>query len=107
MRAGQLRNRVTIQTNSEGTANATYGDTSPVWADLVTVWARREWMSGREVERAQAIHPDAKVKFTMRYRSDVTSKMRVKDGSTYYYIGAVLPDERESVLINLFCTVDQ
>lgn len=94
-----------IQTSTEGTAD-TYGETEKVWADLVEVWSHKQWTGGRETYRIASAHPEADVVFTIRYRSDITAKMRIKDGSDYYYIHVVLPDDRETRTLQLPCTVE-
>lgn len=104
MRAGQLRHRVTIQTPTQGNPTAS-GQVSDVWADLAEVWSKKQWTGGRETYRAAQVVPDASVVYTIRYRSDIDAKMRIKDGSDYYYIGAVLPDDRENEFLQLPCTV--
>lgn len=98
MRAGRLRHRVTIQKPTEGDADS-YGDTVASWSDVATaVPAEVTTLSGREAYQANQVHPEATVQVKMRYRSDVTTAMRlVHDGRTLS-IDGLLPDARKREL---------
>ena len=68
MRAGLLRHRITIQ-ERDGTG----------WNRFVDVWAAKEQIFLREqFEQAnQLMHNENMVRFRVRYRRDITDKMRV------------------------------
>ena len=68
MRAGQLRHRITIQTDGATTQNA-YGEVEPVWSDTDTVWGSVEPLTGTELFRAQQVQPDVTCRVRMRYRA--------------------------------------
>lgn len=78
MRAGPLRHRITIQQPSADQDD--FGEETPVtWSTLVTVWAAFEPVSGNEryIEAVDQRLAEASVRFRIRYRTDVTHKMRV------------------------------
>ncbi|MES2959799.1 MAG: phage head closure protein [Pseudomonadota bacterium] len=73
--AGQLDQRITIQ-QSTPTKNDR-GEAIPAWSTLATVWAKAEPLRGREFFAAAQMQESVDVKFTIRYRDDITAQMRV------------------------------
>jgi len=65
--AGDLSRRVTIQ--SRAATQDTFGAQSSTWADVATVWAGIEPLTGRELMNAQTISSEISHKITMRYQS--------------------------------------
>lgn len=92
MDAGRLRHRVTIQSVTE-TRDTTTGAIATSWADVATVWAAIEPLSGREFIAAQGAQAEIVARILIRYRDDVVAKMRVVSGSRVYNIRAVLQDK--------------
>ena len=83
MRAGRLDKRIVIQTRT-ASQDSTTGETTYTWADAVTVWAAMDELRGREYFAARQVQADIGVKFTIRYRSDVTVLNRISyDGRIY------------------------
>jgi SPP1 family predicted phage head-tail adaptor len=74
--AGKLSERVTLQAPAE-TRGAAYSDVKKAWADVATVWAAFEPLSGRELLLAQQVNSEITVRFRLRYRADITAKWRV------------------------------
>lgn len=110
MRIGPLRHRITIQSftvspDSVGEPIATWANltTNPtVWAEVTSVPAGERFVSGGEQLIATLTH-----KVRIRYRTDVTVKMRLIHNSRYLYIeNAVDPTGRERELI-LLCREEQ
>ncbi len=82
VRAGKLRNRVVIQTNTP--SDNGFGEPVVSWATLATVWAEVETMNGSEALASGAERTEAPVVFLFRYRSDVTTDNRLSwDGGLY------------------------
>lgn len=82
MMAGKLDRRVLIEAPTF--SNDSIGASTTTWATLATVWARVEHLAGKELYAAKQIIPTADLKITIRYRSDITEKMRVThDGVVY------------------------
>jgi SPP1 family predicted phage head-tail adaptor len=65
LRAGMLNRRLAIQSRS--TTQDAAGQPLNTWTTLATVWAAIEPLSGHELERAQAIHPEISHQITIRY----------------------------------------
>lgn len=111
MRSGTLRERVTIQSATE--VQDGHGEPIKAWANLAsvpTVWANvgsrasgERFISGGERLQSEISHT-----VRMRYRSDVTVKMRlIWRTNRYLYIENIVdPDGRKSDLI-LMCREEQ
>jgi len=97
----QMRNQLTIQTNTP--TRGTSGAEVDSWADTVTVWTRKAHKNSREYFAAQKVNSETTDLFIIRYRTGVTTKNRVKYGSSYYdIVGANDPDGRKKE-IHLLC----
>ena len=91
MSGEKLRHAIVLQTNTP--TKATDGSETPSWADTATVRASKEHQASRKFFAAQKVNAECTDIFTIRYRSDVTTNMRVKFGTRYYdIIGAPDPD---------------
>lgn len=102
MRAGTLRQRVTIQ-EKPPVSQDSYGAEAPGWAAVATVWARVETLSGREFisrgqEQAEVSH-----KVTIRFRDGVAPTMRLAWGGRRLEILSVLSDNVRRELL-LMCS---
>jgi SPP1 family predicted phage head-tail adaptor len=84
---GDLRHRITLQKRID-TTDAD-GFTTQQWQDVATVWAAVENLHGREYWEAAAVQAENTVKFTIRYRADVDTSMRIKFRDKYYNIVAI------------------
>ena len=85
--AGKLDRRIVIQ--SETIARDDFGGEDPTWSTLATVWAGIEYRSGTETNEADQMVSMNKIMFTIRYRTDITARMRIYYNSVYYYITLV------------------
>lgn len=74
-KAGDLRHPVTLKrpvhTTNEKSKNIT------TWVSVVTVYAGKKDVSGRDFYAAQAHHAADTVTFTIRWRDDIASSWRV------------------------------
>ena len=103
MRAGQLRHRVSIQ-EPEETQNL-YGEPEVTWTNVATgIWAGIEPLRGREFFAAKQYNSEIDAKIVMRYRSDVTAKMRVLHSSNEYYVDSVINVGERNRELQLMCT---
>lgn len=103
MIAGQLRHRVNIQRQVE-TQNA-YGEPEVSWSNVVTdIWASIEPLRGKEFFAAKQFNAEIEARIRMRYRSDVTAKMRILHGSNEYYIDSVINVGERDRELQLMCT---
>ena len=97
MLAGDLRDRLTVTTPTVSTD--TLGGQTTTWSTLTTVWGAFRSLTGREAIQASAMQASMTHRATIRYRSDVTVRMRVTRGTTTCDITAVRdPDGRRTWL---------
>lgn len=94
IQAGKLRHRVVIQKQAES-QNQSDGSIIAEWVDVATVWAEILALSAKEFVTAQAEASKITTRITIRYRSDVTAKMRLYHAAKdmYYNIEGVLADK--------------
>lgn len=92
--------RIVLQQFTESAADAETNEKTKTWSTLATVWAKRFKKKSGEVYEAKqqvAVTLDA---FMIRYRTDVTERMRVVDGdATYDITGIEEGASRQSYLI--------
>lgn len=93
MNPGQLRHRVTLQTQV-ATQDA-LGQPSTSWLDTVTVWSDIRHLNGLEAIKGGLDMSVVKASIRIRYRA-VNAGQRVLYGSQVYDIKAVLPDPKKT-----------
>lgn len=81
MDAGTLDRRVTILARSE-TIDPVYGTKAVSWSELATVWANvKDMIPSRGERLADGVEiANRPCRVRMRYRSDITSAMRLQIG---------------------------
>lgn len=99
MKAGTLRDRVTLQTLAVGTDPI--GQPLTTWTDTAELWADVRYQSGMSAIKAGADVSLSKVSIRIRAR-EVSPAQRIKFGATVFAIQAVLPDARR-VFVDLVC----
>lgn len=103
MNPGALRHLVTIQKQVE-TKNS-YGEAEVSWANVVeNVWAQILPLRGREFWAAKQINADIEAKIIMRYRTDITAKMRLLHGTDEYYVYSIINTDQRERFLHLMCT---
>lgn len=104
MQAGKLRHRVIFEKNA-GLKDAA-GSRKPIWVDVCTVNAEIKPLSAREVLASKAVMSDVSVKIIIRYRSDITSAMRIKYKDTIYSIvGEPINTDMRNRELQIMCSV--
>lgn len=101
MRAGTLRQRVTIQDKS--VVRDTYGGETISWTDVAEVWAAVEPLQGREYLEARQTMAEVTTRIRVRYRSGITPEMRVEYDSRNYEILAVIHVREQQRELHLMC----
>lgn len=98
MRAGELRQRVTLQ--SPTTTQDEFGSPVVTWGDVATVWARVTTTAGDETIGQGRASASLTHEVTMRSRADVKPTWRAMWGTRVLEIGSVVADNvgREMVL---------
>lgn len=80
LNSGKLRRKITFQKKSRVEDESGYPtETSESWEDVVTVYASREPLRGREFFAAAAANAELTLRYKMRYREGITPDMRFKD----------------------------
>jgi len=104
MRAGRLNRRVKIQYLNTEYKNER-GETTPIWADLdnKTIWAEVKNLSGKEYWSAMQVESAVNVRVCIRYRADITAKMRVIYGARQLNIKAAIDVEDKHDELQLMC----
>lgn len=99
--AGGLNRRVSIEAYTG--ARDSIGQPTKTPVVLATVWARIEPLFGYELKEGDRVVSDVSHRVTIRYRPDVTAKMRVVFGSRVFDITAVRHDEEHRQMTFLDC----
>ena len=96
LNAGTLRNRIEFL---HRTVTIAHGISKERWEAAFTCWCAVEPLSGREFWEAAAINREHEVRFTIRYRKDVSAEMRIKlDGMVYDITSILDKNNRHEVL---------
>lgn len=91
MRSGELDRLITIEQATESTD--AYGAPTLTWdppANSWQVWAQVKPIRGQEYFAAQQVNARVDTTFRIRYRSDITTKMRISYGGEYYDIQSII-----------------
>ena len=94
MKAGKLRNRITIQENQS--VKDAEGIVQDNWSVIATVWAAIKPLSGRELLAAQAVQSETTGTIDLRYRVGIKPSQRVIFGERAFEILAVLNIEERN-----------
>jgi len=92
MQAGKLRYPVSIEKPID--TRTPSGGLIRTWEEVSREWVDIESISGKEFMAAQALQAQTIYKITLRYRDDLVSSWRIRQGVKLYEITAVLPDSR-------------
>lgn len=101
VRAGRLRHRVAIQ--SQSTTLDDYGEATGSWTTENTVWAAVEPVSGSERDIGEGKAGVVSHRVVMRYNTDVSPKNRLLFGSRVLNINSVLNHNERDERLALFC----
>lgn len=92
MQAGKLRHRVKIH-KATVKSSPMGGSSKPTWEHILTLWADFTPLSVKDVLNAKAADSEVRARAKLRYRKDITSKMRLEHMNKMYEIdGDPLPD---------------
>ena len=83
----RLRNRVEFLRR---VVTVEHGISKERWETAFICWCGAEPLSGREFWEAAAINRENEVRFTIRYRKDVSTEMRIRLDGTVYDITSIL-----------------
>lgn len=101
MKTGDMRHRITFQKPIE-TPDGHKGHTVN-WQDMVTVWASVEPLSGREYFYAHQIQAEITHRVKTRYRTDITTKMRIKHRDRVLEIESIIDLKERREVLEILC----
>jgi SPP1 family predicted phage head-tail adaptor len=99
----ELDQQITIQQRASGVDAR--GQESGSWSALYTsIWASAHPLTGRELFAAGQVQTGITIRFRIRYRSDITARMRVLWRGAYYDIeGDPIDLEGKKQFLHLMC----
>lgn len=100
IRAGELRQRITIQQSSASRTNS--GGKTYSWSTYATLWAKYESLQGGEYYASQQETGESAGRFKCRYYSGVTTDMRVSWSSQTYDIERVDSVDARDIAMYLY-----
>jgi SPP1 family predicted phage head-tail adaptor len=101
MRAGALRHRVSIQ--SESSTLDSYGEPTSGWSTDTTVSASIDSVSGAERDIGEGLAGIVTHRIVMRYNTSVSPKKRLLFGSRVFGIVSVLNFEERNEFFTILC----
>ena len=87
LHAGTLRFRAEFL---ERKVTVAHGISKERWETAFTCWCNAEPLSGKEFWEAAAVNRENEMRFTIRYRKDVSPEMRIRLDGTVYDITSIL-----------------
>lgn len=97
MRAGKLRNRITVYKQTSG-RSPTGAMMPTVWSPWIVLWSSFESLSVKDVLTAQAAGSEVEARCMLRYRTDIDSTMQVEHrGKRYNIDGEPMADNRSGL----------
>lgn len=101
-KVSDLRHRIEFQSLSLA-ANDSGGQVE-TWSTFATVWAKLMPKLVKEVNFAQRIEPRIDHEIVMRYYAGITANMRIKFGSRYFEIKAVIIEDEIKEWMKILAT---
>lgn len=101
MQAGRLNQRIELQSLTSATDS--FGEPIKTWATYSTVWAAVNPLYGRELLHAQQVSSESNIRILIRYNAAITVDNRVKYGTRYFDINAVINRDMGNVQMELMC----
>lgn len=101
MRVGDFNRQVKIQ--ARATTQDAAGQQSMTWTDVVTVNAKVQALSGRELELAKAFSSEVDYQIDVRYRTNLTAANRLVYQGKFFNIHAVIDVDTRHEVLQLMC----
>lgn len=98
----RLKKRITLETVTLSQDDS--GGEIQTWSTFASVWASLDPKFVKEVSFAQRIEPRTDHEIIFRYQAGVTAKMRVKYGTRYFEIKAIVNPEEANQWLSLLTT---
>jgi len=101
MRAGELRQRITLQKPVQ--TRSSFNELVTSYTDVATVWAAVEWEYGRRYLEASQLNAEVAGIIRIRYRSDIKPEWRLKYGDRYIQILSIANVRERDQELQLNC----
>lgn len=104
MRAGKMRHRVTFQRRQSG--KDAYGKENGPYADLATIWAEVEPLTGREFFASLQVQSEKAIRVRCRWQqklSDLTTKDRAAFNGRLFDIQSTINVLERNVELQIMC----
>lgn len=102
--AGKYRHVVSLQERVAGAADGQGGRAAPTWTDVVAPLAANVVpLAGREQFQQHQVNPSIDHRVEIRYRTGITSEMRILYGARELYIESILDVEERHREVHLMC----
>ena len=98
LHAGLLRSRCEFL---QRTVSVAHGIPTERWVTAFRCWCSMEPLSGKEFWEAAAANRENEVRFTIRYRRDVTPEMRIRLYDTVYDITSITDKNNRHVMLEI------
>jgi SPP1 family predicted phage head-tail adaptor len=102
MRAGSLRHKITFQQLT--VANDSYSHSTETWTDQVTTYAAIWPMRGTERMESMRLDQEVTHKIRIRYKRDLHPKMRIKFGTRYFNVRAIINVDERNIYQDIMAT---
>lgn len=99
---GELRQRVVFQ--SAVKLDDGYGGKQVIWQDAFSAWALIEPLSAHEKFEAMSVQSRITHRVYIRYRSDVSTGMRIRYGDRLFEIEGILDVGEQKRFLELLCS---
>lgn len=101
MNIAKLDRFIIIQ--SKSTSVDAYGNDAGTYSNFASVWANRTSKVAEEFFEGSTITSETIYTYTIRYRSDLNSKMRLLDGDETFDILAITHADKRGSYTRLLC----
>lgn len=98
----ELRHRVVFQSRQE--TDDGYGGKTVSWQDVFEAWAKIEPVSASERFKAMGMNMKVSHRIYIRYRPEVSSKMRIKYGKRKFEIEGIIDIGEQKKYLELLCS---
>ena len=99
--AGRLNQRVTLQ--AKAVTRDGMGNEVISWSDVAAVWAAVEPVRGKEFVSLRAAQSDITTRITLRYKSGLTTAMRVLHDGAIYDVREIINPRSRNESLELMC----
>jgi len=102
IRAGRLRNRLTLQYKTE--TRTSTGAVEHTWTTDSTVWGAIEPLSGKEYIAASQTQNENTVRIVIRYHATIADTWRVVNDGLAYSIHSIINSDSRDHMMVLMCS---